>query len=74
MPARSRLSFDGQHDFNGEEDWELHLKDAPISELDMTITPQDCVAWRAMHEELKEEQYQYHIGERQRLLPNEEAQ
>jgi len=74
MPARSRLSFDGQHDFNGEEDWELHLKDAPISELDMTITPQDCVIWRAMHEELKQELYQYHIGERQRLLPNEEAQ
>ena len=40
----------------------------------MTITPQDCVIWRAMHEELKQELYQYHIGERQRLLPNEEAQ
>ena len=42
MPARSRLSFDGQHDFNGEEDWERHLEDAPISDLDMTITPSDC--------------------------------
>ena len=40
----------------------------------MTITPQDCVVWQDMHKELKVELNDYHIGERQRLLPNEEAQ
>jgi hypothetical protein len=74
MPARSRLSFDGQHDFNGEDNWGRHIMDAPISDRDSIVTRDDCHAWRSDYDLLCKEIDGYYISARQKLLPNEEAQ
>jgi len=74
MPARSKLTFDGQLDYSGGEDWERHVKDVPISDSDLVVTPNDRATWLEMHRQLTEELTQYCIRERQFSFTHEEAQ
>ena len=68
------MTFDGQLDYSGGEDWERHVKDVPISTSDLIVTPNNRTTWLEMHRQLKEELTRYLIQERQYFYTHEEAQ